>query len=145
MIVRRADAETLPPLSDYAGFWEHGVPFLFLTNGRSAVYHTPDDTPDRLDYSKMAATARWLERLVRETCARPEPRIPFLPRALEDASTLRSLIDLTAALDATSPYAALGQEIAQRLLAACDADGKLPRGQRQEMQGLIIQLEAALA
>jgi hypothetical protein len=145
VIVRRADAETLPPLSDYAGFWEHEVPFLFLTNGRSAVYHTPDDVPDRLDYPKMAATARWLERLVRETCARPEPRIPFLPRAREDASTLRSLIDLTTALDATSPYAAMGREIAERLLAACDADGKLPRGQRREMQGLIVQLEAALA
>ncbi len=52
VIIRRADAEILPPLSDYAGFWEREVPFLFLTNGRSAVYHTPDDTPDRLDYPR---------------------------------------------------------------------------------------------
>ena len=41
----------------------------------------------------MAATARWLERFVRETCARPEPRIAWAPGARDDASTLRSLID----------------------------------------------------
>jgi Zn-dependent M28 family amino/carboxypeptidase len=145
LIVRRADAETLPPLSDYAGFWDRAVPFLFLTNGRSAIYHTPDDTPDRLDYPKMAATARWLERLVRETCARPESRIEFLARARDDASTLRSFIALATALDATSPYAAVGRQAAEQLLAACDAEGKLAQGQRREMQALIMQLEAAMA
>jgi hypothetical protein len=32
--VRRADAEIIPPLSDYAAFWERERPFLLLTGGR---------------------------------------------------------------------------------------------------------------
>ena len=47
VIVRTADAEIIPPLSDYQAFWEQRIPFLFLTAGRSRVYHTPDDTPDK--------------------------------------------------------------------------------------------------
>ncbi len=93
----------------------------------------------------MTSTALWLERLVRETCARPEPRIAFLDHARDDASTLRTLIDLTAALDGISPFAAMAREIAERLLARCDGAGELAVERRGEMQLLIMQLEAALA
>ena len=147
VIVRRADAETLPPLSDYAAFWERQVPFLFLTNGRSQHYHTPDDTPEHLDYAKMEATARWLERLVRETCARgqPDARIAFLADARDDASTLRSLVELTTALAAVAPQVEVGREAAAELLAACDRDGRLPDARREEARGLVEMLEAGLA
>src|SRR5512139_620657 len=67
VIVRPADAEIVPPLSDYEPFWMRRVPFLFLSAGRSRVYHTPEDTPDKLDYAKIAATARWLTTFVRAT------------------------------------------------------------------------------
>ncbi|HEV3189005.1 MAG TPA: M28 family peptidase, partial [Polyangiaceae bacterium] len=46
VIVRAADAEIIPPLSDYEPFWRAKIPFLFLTAGRSRVYHTPEDTPE---------------------------------------------------------------------------------------------------
>jgi hypothetical protein len=42
---------------------------------------TPQDTPAWLDWAKIDATARWLERFVRETCARPEPRVAWIPGA----------------------------------------------------------------
>src|SRR4051812_20539148 len=58
VIVRAADAGIIPPLSDYEAFWERRIPFLFLSAGRSRVYHTPEDTPDKLDYGKIEATAR---------------------------------------------------------------------------------------
>ena len=45
-------AELIPPLSDYAAFWERQRPFLLLSNGRSRVYHTPEDTPDKLSRAK---------------------------------------------------------------------------------------------
>jgi Zn-dependent M28 family amino/carboxypeptidase len=46
VIVRRADAEIIPPLSDYWAFWERRRPFLFLTAGRWRHYHAPSDTPE---------------------------------------------------------------------------------------------------
>ncbi|MBI3857015.1 MAG: M28 family peptidase, partial [Planctomycetes bacterium] len=77
VVVRRADAEIIPPLSDYEPFWAKEIPFLFLSCAHGRHYHTPEDTPAWLDWEKMDATARWLERFVRETCARPEPRIAW--------------------------------------------------------------------
>src|SRR6185503_6749522 len=41
VILRRADAEVIPPLSDHDAFWRRQIPFLLLTCGRSRVYHTP--------------------------------------------------------------------------------------------------------
>lgn len=145
LVVRRVDAEIIPPLSDYAAFWEREIPFLFLTGGRADYYHTPEDTPDRLDYSKMAATARWLERMVRETCARPEREIRFVRDARDDESTLRSVIDLTAAMEALSPHAGVARSAAERLLATCDPAGRLPDTKRRDAQGLVAWLESGLS
>lgn len=145
VIVRRADAKVIPPLSDYYAFWQHKVPFLFLTAGRSRYYHTPSDTPEKLDFAKMEATARWLERFVRETCARPEPKVAFLHDGRDDASTLRSIMAVTGALKATVPEAKMGYQAAEALLAACDRDGRLPAGRRDEAQVLLGMLEARLA
>jgi hypothetical protein len=143
--IRRADAQIIPPLSDYAAFWSRGVPFLFLTSGRWQHYHTPEDTPDKLDYDKMAATARWLERFVRETCARPEDRIESRPEGRDDAATLRSLIALTGALEKVSPEAAMGRAMAEELLSACDRGGSLPIERRNEAAMLVGMLEQRLA
>lgn len=79
VVAHSVDAETIPPLSDYAAFWQREIPFAFLTSGRSRLYHTPADTPEHLDWPKMAATARWLELFVRDACApihhtRPGPQ-----------------------------------------------------------------------
>jgi hypothetical protein len=43
--------------SDHAPFWYQGTPALFLTdtaNFRNHNYHTPDDTPEKLDYDFLA-------------------------------------------------------------------------------------------
>lgn len=143
--VRRIDAETIPPLSDYEPFWRREVPFLFLTGGRSRHYHSPGDTPDTLDYAKMAATARWLERYVRDTCAREVKRIPFLQRARDDASTLRSLIAVTEALASMSEEASMGKAMAEELLASCSPQGALPGGRQREVAMLVQMLEERLA
>jgi hypothetical protein len=44
-------------LSDQRNYWAQGYPGLMITDTafmRNAKYHTPDDTPDTLDYGKMA-------------------------------------------------------------------------------------------
>ena len=43
--------------SDHASYWEQGYPALMVTDtafNRNANYHTAYDTPDRLDYNRMA-------------------------------------------------------------------------------------------
>jgi len=145
LVVRPADAEIIPPLSDYDAFWRRNIPFLFLTSGRSAQYHTPEDTPDRLDWAKMARTARWLERFVRRTCARSEDRIVWCPDGRDDRMTLRSFRDLVAPLALVSPLAAGALARAKELLDACDAKGRLPAGLAEAPGELVLGLERALA
>lgn len=145
VVIRRVDAEAIPPMSDYCAFWERSIPFLFLTNGRSRVYHTPQDTPDKLDFAKMEATARWLARFIRETCERPEPRIEWGTAGRDDASTLRTVVAITAELEKASPGAGGSGLAAKRLLALCDAGGRLPEAHRGELQTLLALLEHALA
>ena len=143
VVVRRLDAEVVPPLSDYHAFWRRNVPFLFLSAGRSRRYHTPDDTPQALDWDKMAATARWLERYVRAACERPAPP-RFLAGARDDAASLRSLRAITQALGA-HPQARMASAAAEDLLRRCDASGRLPAGLQGHVTALLAGLEQALA
>lgn len=142
--VRRADVEIVHPLSDYAPFWRRAVPFLFLTSGRSRYYHTPEDTPETLDWAKMAATSQWLDRFVRETCARPQEPFSF-KNTPDDAATLRSIIALTSALAPASDEAAMGEKQAVRLLAECDSSGRLPESAKRQATLLLEMLESQLA
>ena len=144
VVVRRVDVEAIPPLSDYHAFWLREVPFVFLSNGRSEVYHTPADTPERLDFAKMAATAEWLTRFVRETCDRPEPRVLWTGAA-DDASTLRTLAEVARALEAVTPEARQARASAERLLAACDKQGILPAEHQASLFRLVATMEAGLA
>jgi len=51
--------------SDYAAFRAVGAPYLFFSCGEWEHYHMPTDTPDRLDYSKMARLAGDLGTVLR--------------------------------------------------------------------------------
>jgi Zn-dependent M28 family amino/carboxypeptidase len=145
VIVRRADVEIIPPLSDYDAFWRKEIPFVFLSCAHGRHYHTPEDTPDWLDWAKMEATARWLERFVLETCNRPEERIDWIPGARDDASALRTLIDIAAGLVDVNPAATQGLAFAKSLLAACGKNGHLPESRRAELRMLAQMLEQGLA
>lgn len=141
VIVRRVDAEVIPPLSDYGPFWSRERPFVFLTSGRSRVYHTPQDTPDRLDYVKMGATARWLERFVRAACGRDEA-FAFRARR-DDVGTLDSLIAMLSLLRDRRAAAALAS--AGQLRARCGVDGALPRALHAQLAALVGAIEGSLA
>ena len=142
VVVRRADADVIPPLSDHWPFWRASVPFMLLTCGRWAHYHAVTDTPDRLDWEKIAATAKWLEELVRAACARPEPRVRFTD-ARDDASTLRSMIGVLGELGAVSELASVALMQAEALLDGCDENGVSPVPRR--IAQLVAQIESALA
>lgn len=57
--------------SDYHIFRVNRRPYLFLTCARWEHYHAPTDTPEKLNYDKMAHIAAYLETLVRETALQP--------------------------------------------------------------------------
>ena len=118
------------------------IPFLFLSAGRSRVYHTPEDTPDKLDYPKIAATARWLTRFVR--ASRTRDATQFVDGRL-DRGTLDEVDEIVAALAELSPEAAAARAHVQQLRAACDKAGHLPAARRGELAWLLGQLEARLA
>jgi Zn-dependent M28 family amino/carboxypeptidase len=142
VIVRPADAGIIPPLSDYEAFWEQRIPFLFLSAGRSRVYHTPEDTPDKLDHAKIAATARWLVRFTRASRDRGESR--FVDGTL-DRGTLDEVGEL---LDVLSPFSS-DAESARRhvaqLASTCDRAGNLTEMRRHEVGALVGLLEASLS
>lgn len=57
-------------MSDHHAFRLQRVPYLFLSCGRWAHYHAPTDTPEKLAYPKMAATADFVEGVVRDVAGR---------------------------------------------------------------------------
>jgi len=55
--------------SDHWAFARHGFPAIMVTDTalfRYAHYHLPSDTPDKVDYGKLARITKGFERVVRE-------------------------------------------------------------------------------
>jgi hypothetical protein len=68
-----AEAASLPGAidgvgwSDHWSFWQVGVPAIMVTDTapfRYPYYHKPNDTPDKLDYDRMARVVLGLKRVV---------------------------------------------------------------------------------
>lgn len=60
--------------SDQWAFWLHDVPAIMVTDTaflRYREYHTPEDTPDRLDYARMASVVEGLVAVVRDLADLP--------------------------------------------------------------------------
>lgn len=54
--------------SDHGSFWDAGYPAIMVTDTapyRYPHYHTPQDTPDKVDYERLARVVRGLERTFR--------------------------------------------------------------------------------
>jgi Zn-dependent M28 family amino/carboxypeptidase len=52
--------------SDHHAFQDAGVPVAFLFTGLHPDYHRPEDDPERIQYSGLAAVITFAERLLRE-------------------------------------------------------------------------------
>jgi hypothetical protein len=142
MIPRRVGINVLPPVSDYYPFQQRGIPFLFLTGGRWRHYHKSSDTPDHLDYGKMAATVGWLDQLVRLAVAFPAKR-RFLSGGRDDQTTLQTLAEIVRALGRV--WADAGKVVARiDALSASLAGSRLPPAAFSELLTLVALLEAAL-
>lgn len=61
--------------SDHWSFWQHGFPGVMVTDTapfRYQHYHTPKDTPDKLDYEKMARVLHGVAKVVEEIAGKGE-------------------------------------------------------------------------
>jgi Zn-dependent M28 family amino/carboxypeptidase len=55
--------------SDHRSFWEAGIPAVMVTDTapfRDVAYHRPSDTPERLDYERMARLVEGLSGAITE-------------------------------------------------------------------------------
>lgn len=106
------------PVSDYNAFRDAGRPFVFLSCGRSPKYHTPDDTPESLNYPKMAAITAYLLELTARI-ADAGPVTDHKPGAFDIAGDLAALeTALTKMTAADQPPA----EMSPRVYAALRKD-----------------------
>lgn len=137
VVVRRVQIDVIPPLSDYEAFRRAGVPFLFLTCGRWRHYHTPDDTPERLDFGKLAGVARFTLALARAALADERPR--FDREARDHAGTVAALIDIARDLQpaAVAPLEAIRARIGP--------DGRCALSDWSRVLGMVALLEQGLA
>lgn len=77
-------------MSDHGVFRKAGVPYLFFSCGRWEHYHRPTDTPDRLNYRKMARlTGLSLDLLESADQANLEPFVAADDPVLFEAQTFR--------------------------------------------------------
>jgi hypothetical protein len=58
--VGRVSIDMIGTRSDYGPFRERKVPFLFFSTGQHFDYHTPRDTPDKIDYAKLRRISNWI-------------------------------------------------------------------------------------
>jgi len=90
-------------MSDHHIFRMNKHPYLFLSSGEWADYHTDGDTPDKIDYEKVAAVAAEVERMARaaDTLTLGDSQHHDI-RALELATAMEHLgTDLVEALGGT--------------------------------------------
>lgn len=93
------------PLSDYEAFRNHGIPYVFLSQGRSQWYHTPFDRPELCDLASMAATSKWLAGLVGDMLVSTPPRAACMPDlwAVDVSHDIAYLLWGISALQASQP------------------------------------------
>ncbi|MES2788999.1 MAG: M28 family peptidase [Planctomycetota bacterium] len=97
----RLGADLVGTRSDYGPFRDEKVPFLFFSTGEHPDYHTPQDTPDRLNYEQLAAISNVILQVVRQTAdtATPPEWIKQPAPDLEEARTIHRITELLQAAD----------------------------------------------
>lgn len=100
--LRRIGADIVPPLSDHFAFHSAGIPTMFLTSGRNRYYHTPEDTPEKLDYPMMADLADAFTDIVVRTSRREAP-IVYRPDVVDRETSIATILDLMEAAADLAP------------------------------------------
>jgi len=90
--------------SDHSSFYGKNIPVLFLTTGVHADYHTPDDSPDKLNYVDMVYVADFAYNLI-DSVAQLDSMLTFReagPRTMPSGRYRRGQVTLGIMPDITS-------------------------------------------
>ncbi len=142
LMPRRINADVVPPLSDHFAFEEAGIPFLFYTTGRDRHYHTPTDTPERLDYGRMVGLADHLTDVVCALADGPTPTYDHY--AHDDGATLRSIVEIGEHAIPLHPEADYLMQHLGRFQRILDDGTPLTRLDRALLSEGILRIEEAL-
>jgi hypothetical protein len=91
-----AGTDLIGPRSDFAPFGLKRVPYLFFSHATHKDYHSPGDTPDRVNYAKLAQDSQAIAQIV-EDIARLQVQPKFLDQPVypaAEAAALQHVIDL---------------------------------------------------
>jgi len=80
--------------SDYGPFQSEKVPFLFFSGGQHPDYHTPRDTPERVDSTRVASVAN-LIAAVCQNVAQADDAPKWIERPERDLDEIRTLHGIT--------------------------------------------------
>ncbi len=140
---RRLDADVIPPLSDHYAFERAGIPFVFYTTGRDRHYHTPRDTPDRLDYPKMVGFADHITDLM--WTLSDGPSLTYDRDAHDDRATMQTLVEIGRHAAPLHQDSDLVSGLIERLEHRLLANEPLNPFDRAGLRSTIIAIETALA
>ncbi|MCA9079644.1 MAG: M20/M25/M40 family metallo-hydrolase [Planctomycetaceae bacterium] len=99
-------ADMVGTRSDYGPFRDQEIPFLFFSTGEHPDYHTPRDTPDRVDYDKLADVSTLIGRLTLQLSRLEQvPQWHWRdPRDLIDAQTMHRVTGVLLQADETGEF-----------------------------------------
>lgn len=83
--------------SDYGPFRDREIPFLFFSTGEHPDYHTPADTPDKIDYEKASHIASLVLKLT-EQFANAVEHPAWSPQVIQSLDEPRMLHRITTLL-----------------------------------------------
>lgn len=142
LITRRVDAGIIDSSSDHYAFERVGIPFLFYTARRDRHYHTPQDTPEKLDYAKMVGLADHLTELMCTLADGPAPA--YNEQGTDEAASLRTLVEIgrhAGPLHRDTRVMVLVEKLERKLESGTPLSGS----DRGGLKAAIVAIEAALA
>ncbi len=139
-----AGADIVGDRSDFAGFRDKEVPFVFFSAGEFGDYHLPTDTADRLDFPKLAREAGFILAATRAMLAAPRPRFAKEPVSrVEEAASMDlvvgQLLAKKEALGMSDTEAKMGG-LFRNFLQGVVKSGKMEPAQRQQLVGTCAML-----
>jgi hypothetical protein len=124
--IGRVGTDIIGTRSDYGPFRDRKVPFLFFTTGMHPDYHTPRDTPEKLDYAKMVRICNWIYDLTANLADTDKPPMwakDGLGPDMEEVRTIRTL--LSRVIDKPASF------------GLNDSQKKLVQGTVDKLQGIL--------
>lgn len=112
--------------SDHLSFIREGVPAAFFNSGPYGTYHTPDDSPDDVNYSGLESIATMGQLAALELATRPDA-LSFNPDAVVIPSQGRNRGDLKVTMG-TVPHYAGEQPVAGMGVGDVVPDGPAEQG-----------------